>query len=272
MDCRFKNTGANLADIRSRLKEAAQTGARLIVFPECILTGYGFDDKETAWPLAQTIPGPATDAVASDCRKLGVWAVFGMLEKDEATGRLFNACALVGPAGQAVSYRKIHLPYLGIDRFATPGDRPLAVHDLGGLRVGLSICYDGGFPEVSRVLALMGADLILLPTNWATQALCTARFTTAARSLENRVYYMAVNRVGDEEGHHYIGESRINNLNGELLAHAGHDRPAILTAEIDPTQARQKRIVNIPGKYEIDRIRDRRPEFYGLITEPVKVV
>jgi predicted amidohydrolase len=270
MDCSFKNTQANLGDLRSKLRQAADMGARLVLFPECILTGYGFDTKESAWPVAQTIPGPATEAMQGDCQKLGVWAAFGLLEKDEATGRIFNACALTGPAGQLFSYRKLHLPFLGIDRFATPGDRPLAVHDLGGLRVGMTICYDGSFPEASRVLGLQGADLILLPTNWATAGMCAAQYLSAARALENRVYYMAVNRIGDEEGFHYIGESRIHNVNGDLMAHAGHDRPAILIAEIDADKSRQKKIVNIPGKYEIDRIRDRRPEMYGLVTEPVR--
>ena len=75
-----------------------------------------------------------------------------MLERDGA--RLFNACALVGPTGLVANYRKIHLPFLGVDRFTTPGDRPFAVHDLGGLRVGMTICYDGSFPESARVLML----------------------------------------------------------------------------------------------------------------------
>ena len=122
MDCGFKNVQANLADIRARLKEAADMGAHLVLFPECILTGYGFDSKESAWTVAQSIPGPATQAVSEDCKKLGVWAAFGLIEKEEATGRLFNACALIGPAGQLFTYRKLHLPFLGFDRFATPGD------------------------------------------------------------------------------------------------------------------------------------------------------
>ena len=108
------------------------------------------------------------------------------------------------------------------------------MHDLGGLRVGMNICYDGSFPESSRVLALMGADLILLPTNWPTKALCTAQYLAAARALENRVFYMAVNRVGDEAGFHFIGQSRIHDCTGDLLAVCEHDRPAILAADIDP--------------------------------------
>ena len=93
------------------------------------------------------MPGPTTDLLAADCARLGVWAVVGLLER--AGDRLFNACVLVGPSGVTATYRKIHLPCLGVDRFTTPGDRPFAVHDLGGLRLGMSICYDGSFPETS---------------------------------------------------------------------------------------------------------------------------
>src|SRR5262245_45761474 len=155
MDCRLGDPHHNLDGIRTKLRQAAGQGARLVVFPECALTGYCFESKEEAWPHAETLPGPSTEALAADCQALSVWAVVGLLER--AGGDLFNACALVGPGGLAATYRKIHLPFLGVDRFTTPGDRPFAVHDLGGLRVGMTICYDGSFPESSRVLTLLGA-------------------------------------------------------------------------------------------------------------------
>jgi predicted amidohydrolase len=88
--------------------------------------------------------------------------VVGSLERVEATRDLFNVAVLLGPKGVQATYRKIHLPYLGVDRFTTPGDQPFAVQDLGGLRVGMNICYDGGFPEAARCLMLLGADLVVL--------------------------------------------------------------------------------------------------------------
>lgn len=202
-----------------------------------------------------------------ECRRLGIWAIFGLLERHEKEQQLFNACALVGPEGQTVSYRKIHLPCLGVDRFTTPGDRPFAVHDLGGLRVGMTICYDGSFPESARVLTLLGADLVVLPTNWPTGARSTAKYLVQARALENHIYYAAVNRVGEERGFHFIGQSRIVDCDGELLASSDGDNEAMLIAVLDPGHARQKRIVKIPGKYEIDRLADRRPEMYGPLCE-----
>lgn len=261
MDCRFTDKRHNLEHIRARLAEAAGQGARLVVFPECALTGYAFESKEEAWPHAETLPGPTTEILLADCRRLGAWAVVGLLERDDEL--LFNACVLLGPQGQTAGYRKIHRPCLGVDRFTAPGNRPFAVHDLGGLRVGMNICYDGSFPESARVLTLLGADLVVLPTNWPDGARRTAEYLVAARALENHVYYAAVNRVGAEGGFHFIGQSRIADTTGDLLAASRGDGEEILFADIDPERARRKRVVHIPGRYEIDRVGDRRPEMYG---------
>jgi predicted amidohydrolase len=266
MDCRLQDMRHNLDAIRAGLRQAAAAGARLVVFPECALTGYAFESRDEAWPLAQTVPGPATEALAADCRDLGVWAVAGLLERGPG-GEMFNACALVGPEGPAAVYRKIHLPFLGVDRFTTPGDRPFAVHDLGGLRVGINICYDSSFPESARTLTLLGADLVVLPTNWPPGAASTPKYLVPARALENHIYYLAVNRVGEERGFRFIGQSRLIGCDGEPLAVAG-DGPEVLYADIDPTVARQKRLVKIPGKYELDRLADRRPEMYAPLCEP----
>jgi predicted amidohydrolase len=263
MDCRIADKAANLDAIRSNLHQAASQGARLIVFPECILTGYSFRSKDEAWPHAEPIPGPSTESLAADCRRLNAWAVVGMLE--HAGDRLFNACALIGPRGVLAGYRKVHLPCLGVDRFTTPGDRPFAVNDLDGLRLGMNICYDASFPETSRVLSLLGADLIVLPTNWPPGAWRTAKFVVQTRALENHVYFVAVNRIGEERGFRFIGQSRIVDCTGDLLAASEGDEATILYAEIEPERARNKRIVNIPGEYEVDRATDRRPELYGPV-------
>jgi predicted amidohydrolase len=154
-----------------------------------------------------------------------------------------------------------------VDRFVTPGDRPFAVHELGGLKVGLMICYDGSFPESSRSLALLGADLIVLPTNWPPAAANNPLFVVQTRALENHVYFAAVNRVGEERDTRFIGQSRIVAPTGQILAACEGDREEIITAEIDPAFARRKRIVHASGKYEIDRIGDRRPEMYTTLTE-----
>jgi predicted amidohydrolase len=258
IDCRLGDRGANLACIRRRLREAAEQEARLVVFPECALTGYSFESKDEAWPHTEPLPGPATNCLAADCRQLNTWAIVGLLERDGT--QLFNSCALIGPEGLAATYRKVHLPCMGVDRFATPGDRPFVVHDLGGLRVGMNICYDGSFPESARVLTLLGADLIVLPTNWTTGARAACHLPEA-RALENHVYYLAVNRAGEERGFRFVGHSRLIDYRGEALTTAG-DGEEIISAEIEPEKARDKRVVVVPGKHEVNRVGDRRPEMY----------
>jgi 5-aminopentanamidase len=268
IDCRLGDKAHNLEVVKAKLDEAAGQGARLVVFPECALTGYCFDSKEEAWPHAEPLPGPSSEVLAAECRQRGVWAVVGLLERSGKD--LFNACALIGPDGLAAVYRKIHLPYLGVDRFTTPGDRPFAVQDLGGLRIGMSICYDGSFPESARVLMLLGADLVLLSTNWPTGAVSTIKYLIQARALENQVFFAAVNRVGEERGFRFVGMSRIVDCNGELLAASTADAAEILYADIDPDRARAKHIVKIPGKYELHRTADRRPEMYQPLCEPLR--
>jgi predicted amidohydrolase len=133
----------------------------------------------------------------------------------------------------------------------------------------MNICYDASFPEAARSLALAGADLIVLPTNWPPGAICTATHVVHTRALENHVYYVAVNRVGTERGFDFIGLSKICSPDGRLIAESADASEVILYAEIDPTIARQKRQVHLAGKYEIDRMRDRRPEMYSRLIEPI---
>src|SRR5262249_38166509 len=141
MDPKLGDVARNRDTIIARLIEAARQGARLVAFPECALTGYRYAHREEAPPLADSIPAPSLTQIAETCREVGAYAVLGMIERDG--DRLYNAAALVGPDGVIGSYRKVHLPYIGLDRFADPGDRPFAVHEAAGLRVGMHICYDG---------------------------------------------------------------------------------------------------------------------------------
>lgn len=265
MDVAFAEPQRNLASMRENLQIAAAAGAKLVVFPECALTGYCFTSADEARPFAETLPGPATEQMAAWCREFNVHVVFGLLERDG--DQLFNACALVGPHGFVAGYRKVHLPYLGIDMFTNYGDRPFAVHPAGDINVGMLICYDAGFPEAARCLGLLGADLIVLPTNWPPGAECTATAVIPARSIENHVYFMAVNRVGTERGFMFIGRSRITDPCGTLLAEAKTLGPEILYADIDPDVSRHKRLIRRANLHEIDRLADRRPELYGPLAE-----
>lgn len=266
MEPKLGRRAENLRRIVEGLRTGASEGAHLVVFPECALSGYGFSSRAEGMEHAVAVDGPEVREVAAACASAGCHGIFGLLERDGS--RLFNTCVLVGPNGLVGSYRKVHLPYLGIDMFVDPGDRPFAVHDAGGLRVGMHICYDGSFPESGRVLALLGADLLVLPTNWPTHSECAAEHMIPTRAMENTVYAMAVNRVGEESGFRFIGMSSIVDPGGRVLARASGDAEEILYADVEPARARQKHLVRVPGRHEIDRIHDRRPRFYEVLVEP----
>ncbi|MFC1963907.1 carbon-nitrogen hydrolase family protein [Chloroflexota bacterium] len=259
----------NLQKILDLLREAAAVRADLIVFPECSLTGYVYSSREEALPFAEIIPGPATEKVASLCRELAVHAVFGLLEKDAE--KLFNTVVLIGPGSLIGTYRKIHLPYLGVDRFVDPGDRPFQVYQTPIGNIGMEICRDLVFPESSRVLSLLGADILVLPTNyaplpWSRMAEKYADCFVPTRAIENRVHMVAIDRVGTERGYKFVGASRIVNAGGEILARSNTFCEEIIYGEVSLAMARQKRVVTIPGEWEADVIQDRRPDFYGEIT------
>ncbi len=258
----------NAERIRHRLSNAVANGARLIVFPECALSGYCQESRQEVLDasLELTENHPIIADIVADCRRANVHAIFGLLERSGS--KVYNTAVCVGPAGIVSRYRKLHLPFLGADRFVDPGDLPLQVFPVEDLRVGMHICYDGGFPEVARSLALQGADLVVLPTCWPPAADVFANHVPIARALENQIYYLASGRAGGERGYSFIGHSSIVAPGGFLKASAGFAEDTILYAEADPEEARRKRIIRIPGIHEIDRIADRRPDHYGKLVEP----
>ena len=265
-DVTLGDKAANLRQLIQTLAAEAQLGSRLIVFPECLLTGYCFESRDEAMQHAETIPGPSVQEIAEACRELNVFTVFGMLERCESD--LFNVAVAVGPDGIVGTYRKTHLPFLGVDRFTTPGTQPYEVLELDGLRLGMLICYDGGFPEPVRALALAGADLVVLPTNWPPGAESMAEHAVCTRAMENNIYFAAVNRIGTERGFQFIGDSSICDPAGNFIQRVAGREAGIIRAEIDVSVARNKRIVRVPQKHIIDRMADRRPELYGPLCTP----
>ncbi|MDA0834395.1 MAG: carbon-nitrogen hydrolase family protein [Planctomycetota bacterium] len=265
MDVRLGEKDHNVSRMIEFLKTTTAAGAGITIFPECAVSGYCFRSREEADKFAESIPGPSTDRIHQACRELDCHAIFGMLEVSD--DKLYNAAVLIGPQGIIGTYRKVHLPFLGVDMMTTSGERGFEVLSAGDVRVGLNICYDAGFPEVARCLALQGADLIALPTNWPPGAECVADFVINTRALENGVYYAAVNRVGTERGVTFIAKSRICDPTGRTLAEATSHDEEVLYAEIDPERARRKHVIRVPGENEIDRIADRHPEHYGLLIQ-----
>ena len=262
---RLGEPARNLEACVARLEEAAAAGCRLVVLPECATSGYMFASEEDAARAAEPIPGPSVEALERACARLDLYCVAGLLERDE--DRLRNAAVLVGPEGLVGRYRKTHLPYLGVDRFVAPGDEPPEVFETPLGRIGIEICYDLRFPELTRAMALRGAEIVVHPTNWPAAVRPLAEFLTRARAAENRVFLLTANRVGREGGTEFFGRSQVVDPRGTRLAEAGEEREELVMAEIDPAEAREKDRVIVPGEYELHLFADRRPELYGALVE-----
>jgi len=264
LDPKLAEKERNLDACLARLDEAVAAGAELVVFPECSVSGYMFESPDEAAPFAEEIPGPATETVAAACRRLGVHCVFGLLER--SGDALHNAAQLVGPDGLVGSYRKSHLPFLGVDRFVVPGDEtPVFDTPLG--RIAIEICYDLRFPELTRALALRGADVVAHPTNWPLAARSNADFYTRTRAAENRIYLLTSNRVGRERWAEFCGWSQICDPTGNRLAEADAIEEGLFLADVDLGLAREKDLLLAPGEYEMRLFDDRRPELYGALVE-----
>jgi predicted amidohydrolase len=253
---------ANVEMTRSALQAAAAEGARLVVFPEASLTGYVFHDRDSATEAAIAPDGPELSEISEVCQSAGAWAVVGAIERDG--DRLHNSLFLVGPDGPVRRYRKLHTLCLGVDRFTSPGSEPPPVFETDVGRIGLNICYDGTLPETARALKLAGAQLIVLPTNWPN--LWLKREQVRIRAYENHVNYLAVNRVGVEEGVTFRGGSMAADASGEMIAEIG-DGPGFLHVQFDMEAADANRVVVQDREYEYDYVADRRPDMYGRLTD-----
>jgi predicted amidohydrolase len=265
MDIKLLDKEHNLAQVLSRLQQAANAGAKLVVFPECVLTGYCFVSRAEAAPVAEKVPGPSTERILAAARGLDCTVVVGLLER--VGDQIFNSAAVVTPQGIIGTYRKLHLPCIGVDWHTTPGNTPFPVFTTPHGKIGISICYDCSFPESGRVLKLKGAQVLAIPTNWPLGS-DTWQHTPPVRATENHLYVIACDRVGEERGFRFAGHSQIVDCNGIKLAEAGETEETILYAEIDPAKADCNRVIREAGKWEFDRIAARRPEMYGPLTDP----
>ncbi|MFQ5679750.1 MAG: carbon-nitrogen hydrolase family protein [Gemmatimonadota bacterium] len=258
---------ANAGAAAEEIVAGAAEGGRLVVLPEAALTGYVFDSREEAMGAAVHADGEEVRLLEEACRSADAWAVCGAIEREEAPGGepvLYNTAFLIGPAGRVRRFRKVHTLCLGADRFVRPGPDGFAVFPIPLGRLGVHICYDGSFPESARILKLLGAQLLLLPTNWPNLRL--KRELVQVRAYENHVNVLAVNRVGVERGVRFEGGSCAADSQGRLLLAAGSETGRF-HVEFDLEAADHTREVVEPGAYEYDRIADRRPEMYDALLE-----
>ena len=227
------NKERNLKQISEQASKARRKNVDLLIFPELHLTGYTMRDE--VFHLAEPIPGPSTRKVETIAREHRVHVIFGMPEESEVKGVIHNTAVFVGPKGLIGKYRKIHLPTHSVfeeRRYYRPGqDASVFKTDIG--IIGLNICYDLYFPELTRLQALQGAELVVCIS--ASPGLRRRFFEgfCLSRAMENAVYLAYVNRVGIEEGLQFWGGSRVIAPNGSVLAQCKYDVEEFQICKVD---------------------------------------
>jgi predicted amidohydrolase len=255
---------------------AVDAGAQIVVVPELVNSGYVFTSVDEARARATAIDGELLAGWAREAARGDAVVVGGFCER-APDGRLHNSSALVDGDGVRAVYRKLHL-WGEESRWFAAGDRPAPVVQTPHGRIGLGVCYDIEFPELTRGLALAGADLIALPANWPREAPPSGagdhlaptnqlplgdrpilRSLAATTAYLSKVYVAVCDRCGSERGLEFEGGSVIAGPDGWLRAGPVADRGVdTLIAECDLAAARQKR----SGEHN-DAFADRRPEYYA---------
>ncbi len=216
------------------------TGAELVVLPEAATTGFtpGIPPEEL-WDLVSAVPGPVTEPVQALARELAIHVVLGTYERGAQRGTVYNTAVLIGPEGQVLgAYRKTHL-FCGEDRpgggWVTPGDEAVVVQTALA-KIGLIICFDGDYPELSRIEAVRGAEVICRPSALLRSA-DIWELTNRARAYDNHVYVVAANATGaDPAGVLYFGNSMIVTPIADVVARAASHQGWV-SARLDPGTA-----------------------------------
>jgi len=216
------------------------TGAELVVLPEAATTGFTPACRpRSCGTWSARVPGPVTAPVAELARELAIHVVLGTYERGPARGTVYNTAVLLGPEGTVLgAYRKTHL-FCGEDRpgggWVTPGDEAVVV-DTVLAKIGLIICFDGDYPELSRIEAVRGAEVICRPSALLRSA-DIWELTNRARAYDNHVYVVAANATGaDPAGVLYFGNSMIVTPVAEVVAR-GSSHQGWVSARLDPGTA-----------------------------------
>lgn len=244
----------NLKVLDAAAGRAAAAGAGLLVTPEMFLTGYAIGDG--IGRLAEPADGDFADAVADLAGRHGLAVAYGYPERDGDA--VFNSAQLVSADGtRLANYRKTHLFGCFERGHFTPGEQPVVQAELGGLTVGLMICYDVEFPENVRAHALAGTDLLLVPTAQMHPYQFVAESVVPVRAFENQMYVAYVNRVGKEGEFEFVGLSVLAGPDGVARTRAGRDEDLVV-ADADPGFLARSRESN-------PYLLDRRPGLYGSL-------
>lgn len=263
-----ENLERNAQAVQQRLTAAVEGGATLIVLPELATTGYCFSAREEAYAHSQPVPcGPTVQGWVSFAAQHKVYIVGCLVEQDGP--QLFDTAVLVGPEGYIGRYRKTHL-WNNEKLWFTPGNEGYPVFETKIGRIGLLVCWDIWFPEASRIVAQLGADIICIPTGWVwtppplydASGTCMPAYLTIAAAHQNNVFIATADRVGQERGAGFMGNSLIAGTNGWPVGRiAGPEEDTILYADVDLGAARSAPIWNQFN----DLHRDRRTDLYDAM-------
>lgn len=257
MDCELKNKRGNLQKAEKYIDEAGQD-ADIIALPEFFTTGYVLDlIGDDFYELAETIPGPTVDRLAEKAREHGTAIIGNIVEKDsEQTGVLYDTTFVIDRNGvYQGKYRKVHLYPTEHSYFRSGSDFP--VFSVAGAKVGIATCYDHGFGEMFRIMALKGAEVIFIPSAVPKNFEYLLDLRTRARAQDNQIFTVAVNRAGNDGDVEWCGCSKIVNPRGEVMFEVD-DRECMLTGSIDLSMIAKER------KQE-PILRSRRPELYTAL-------
>jgi 5-aminopentanamidase len=246
----------NLAVILAGAGRAAESGAWLLVAPEMSLTGWSLPRRSVRAGLAERVSTEVIPALAEAADRLGVAIGVGGPYPEE-DGAQANAVIAVAPGGRSVVYRKVHL--FGPERdWWRPGERADAILEFSRTRLAVSICYDAEFPEMPRLAALAGADLLVVPATNMSPYERDQDLIFPTRALENELPVLVCNRVGSERGWTYFGRSLAADARGNVIAQAGGSTELLVT-DIEPAGR---------GDPDLSYVARRRPEVYGPLTLP----
>jgi predicted amidohydrolase len=251
----------NLGKIKRYIKQAKKKHAELIVFPELALTGYTC--RDLVYELAEPIPGPSVHQLEAIAKKENMYIILGMLEKsNKAQAVLYNTAVLISPEGFIGRYQKMHLPTHSVfeEKRYFRGGYQTPIFDTSMGKLGLIICYDVFFPEITRLLRLKGAQLVICISASPSVRRGFFEVLTKARALENTVFLAYVNLVGIEDGLQFWGGSRMIGPSGRILAQAKYDEEDMVVTNIDYSD--MDRI----GVF-VPMLRDLRPELYDSLKE-----
>lgn len=266
----------NLVKAIEKIREAAATGAQIVCLQELFTSLYFCDTEEYEhFQLAESIPGPSTDALVPIAEELGVVIIASLFEK-RAQGLYHNTTAVIDADGSYLGkYRKMHIPddpSFYEKFYFTPGDLGYKVFKTKYANIGVLICWDQWYPEAARITALMGAEVLFYPTaiGWATyqdddtnkEQYDAWQTIQRGHAVANGIHVVSVNRVGYEQdgAMKFWGGSFIANPLGRVLYKASHEEEEVIVHKLDLSKTDEYR-THWPF------LRDRRIDSYQAITK-----